>query len=187
VSLPHPDWFHPRKLYADGYPVGLTSALQVFGRLIDQLRKIVAELDPQFALEVGPGNRPVLDPGPGVTYLDASHGILSPLGGSRVEGDLLRMPFLSGMFDLVVAADVFSHVDPKKRAQGAREFMRISEQALIFNPEPEAHEYRSAPCYTQELEMHFKDAGGLVELFPIQVPAGPKVYRFGLIIATRRF
>ncbi len=183
---PTEDWFNPRRLYQEGFPAGLTSALQVFEPLRTRLKKLVASLEPGFALEVGPGDRPILDPGPGTCYLDVSNHLLRQLNGARVEGDLVHAPFPDDMFDLVVAADVFSHVRPGERLAALRELTRLAPSAILFNPEPGNEPFRSAPVSSEDLTNLLRSLGCEVSGWPVQMPAGDLgVFRFGLLLATR--
>lgn len=179
------DWFEPRKLYADGFPKNLTSALQVFTALRRRMKEAVASLDAGFTLEVGPGDQPILEPGPDVCYLDVAHRFLTDLSGHRVEGDLLHAPFSDGMFDLVVAADVFSHIEPAQRAQAIGELCRLAPQIVLFNPEPDAKSFLSAPVYSRDLMRGLREHGYDTQAWPIEVKNDQGArYRFGLVIAV---
>ncbi|MFC1705583.1 class I SAM-dependent methyltransferase [Planctomycetota bacterium] len=183
---PRDDWFDARALYRDGYPPGVTSALQVFPVLQRRLSELVRSLEAGFALEVGPGNMPVVEPGPGACYLELSHGMVRDLGGARVEGNIARAPFFDGMFDLVVAVDVFSHIAPDSRLDALKEMKRLAPTILIFNPEPGSEVFRSAPVPSDGLAGLLESIGCKVRGWPVQIPTGAgDIHKFGFILATR--
>lgn len=180
---PAVDWHNPRKLYAEGFPEGLTTALEVFGALRMRLREIVRELAPDFVLEVGPGTRPVLEPGPGRCFFDVSHWILERLGGQRVEGDIRRAPFADGMFDLVVASDVITHVRPEEWPLALGEMLRLAPKLLLFNPEPGAQRYLAPPVESRKVVALLRELGARPQAWPVDMltDRGGR-YRFSLIM-----
>ncbi len=177
-------WFDPARLFAEGrYPPRVTSALRVFPQVEDALRAMVAEAAPRRALEVGPGDRPVIDRVPERVYLDVVAGFLRGKEGARVLGDLRRAPFRTAAFDLAVANDVFTHIPPAERAGAVRELVRLAPRVLIFNPEPGTPEVKCSPVATEELLAPLYEAGLQVELreFVATTPRGR--YRMTAIAA----
>ncbi|GIW72727.1 MAG: hypothetical protein KatS3mg102_2269 [Planctomycetota bacterium] len=152
--------------------------------LYRRLQELVAALGARYVLEIGPGNRPLVR-GPGVTYLDVSHALLLPLGGQRVEGDLLAAPFLDGVFDLVIAADVLTHVPPARRAAAIDELRRLAPQLLLFHPEPGGGAL-APPLGAEELAALVRARGLEVELWPVHLPGPRGLLRFGILLAHAR-
>lgn len=178
------NWFEPRSLYADGYPSGLTSALQVVPALHKELRSRVAGLNAEYILELGPGTRPLVDPGPKSTYVDISHALLKSLEGQRVEASVTAMPFGEDTFDLVVLADVLVHLLAPQRAVAIAELRRLAPLVFVFHPL--ASGGAKAPLLTAEtLEEEFTAQGFSVKHWPIAAPAPQGVFRFALLLASR--
>jgi len=180
------NWRNPRALYARGYPPGMTSALQVFHVLQTRLRKLVDALEPEFVLEVGPGDRPIVEPGPGRVFLDLSRHLLRSLCGQRVEGDICRAPFADGMFDLVVVADIFTHLSGFQRGRALEEMARLAPAILVFNPEPGTKRFVAAPVPTREVIVQLRKLGFETQVWPVVMgsQAGGQ-YRFGIVLAKR--
>ena len=77
-------------------------------------------------LEVAPGLRPRL-PLAGTTFLDVSRPALLTLarcGARVVEGEIARLPFPDGSFDLVCALDVLEHIENDRG--GLAELCRVT-------------------------------------------------------------
>lgn len=129
------DWFLPARLYARGYPQGMTSALRMLPDVRAELAEQVLALGSSRALEVGPGDAPLLQGHPAPVYLDVSSMFLASLEGRRVQGDVLAAPFLDRAFDLVVTADVLTHVSPPRRVRALAELRRVARAVLLFVPE----------------------------------------------------
>src|SRR5512143_1165398 len=98
------DWFEPGRLFDEGYPAGLTSALRALPQVRAAVRDAIRALAPATLLEIGPGDAPVADGLAGATFMDIAPRFLAGLAGLRVVADLFRAPFLPGTFDLVVAS-----------------------------------------------------------------------------------
>ena len=126
------DWFDPRRLFDDGYPAGITSALRALPSVRQAVRDEVAGARGRV-LEIGPGDAPVVEDG---VYMDVVPRFLAPLRGPRVVADLFAAPFAPGTFALVVAADVLTHVRPARRGEALARMAELGGDLLLFNPEP---------------------------------------------------
>ncbi len=129
------DWYDPARLFADGYPEGVTSALRAAPELVVAIRDEVAALHPRLALEVGPGDEPVIAALPGI-YIDIAPRFLAAHAGRAVRGDVTALPFADRAFDVAVAADVLTHVRPERRTVAVAELARVARSVVLFNPEP---------------------------------------------------
>ena len=129
------DWFEPSRLFDEGYPEGITSALRVLHNVMAAVRSELASLQPGRVLEIGPGDAPIARDGD-VVYLDVVPGFLAKLPGARVRADLFQAPFAPGSFDVVIAADVLTHVRPAERKRAVRAIAALGKAVLLFNPEP---------------------------------------------------
>jgi hypothetical protein len=156
-------WFEPRRLFAEGYPKGVTSALKALPDLAWEIQRIVVGINPRRALEVGPGDRPVIGSVRGAFYLDLVPRFLARLDGRKVIGDAREAPFKPGSFDLVVASDLFTHVPPKERALALAELTALAPRVLIFNPAEGTPEVKASPVATDEIIAALEDEGFEVE------------------------
>jgi hypothetical protein len=129
------DWFDPRRLFDEGYPPGITSALRALPQVRQAVRDELAGVRGPI-LEIGPGDAPVADGMPGVVFMDVVPRFLRPLGGARVMADLFAAPFAPGTFALVVAADVLTHIRPARRGEALARMSELGGDLLLFNPEP---------------------------------------------------
>jgi hypothetical protein len=179
-------WFEPRKLFAEGYPRRVSSALRIFPDLAFEIQRIIVTLKPRRALEVGPGDRPLIGSVRGAVFLDLVPRFLKRIdAGLRVLGDAREAPFKAGSFDLVVAADLFTHIPPAERALALDELLRLAPRVLLFNPEAGTPEVKASPVSTEELEQVLRDEGLEVERrdFVANAPGG--LYRMALLYAER--
>jgi hypothetical protein len=129
------DWYDPARLFADGYPQGITSALRAVPQLAGEIRDEVAALHPGLALEVGPGDEPIIGDWPGI-YVDITPRFLLAHAGRAARGDVVALPFADRAFDVAVAADVLTHVRPDRRTTAIAELARVARSVILFNPEP---------------------------------------------------
>jgi hypothetical protein len=129
------DWFEPARLFDTGYPEGLTSALRVLPNVLATVRAELATLSPRRILEIGPGDAPIAQAGE-IVYLDVVPFFLEKLAGPRVRGDLFAAPFAPGAFDVVIAADVLTHIRPADRRLAVARIAELGRAVLLFNPEP---------------------------------------------------
>jgi hypothetical protein len=155
------DWFEPRRLFDEGYPDGLTSALRVLPQVRQAVRDEVASFAARSLLEIGPGDAPVADrlAGVSVTYLDAAARFLAPLAGLRVVGDLFAAPFEPGTFDLVVAGDVLTHVRPARRREALARMAELGRHMLVFNPEPGTGQVQASSVPSPLITIFFEERG----------------------------
>jgi hypothetical protein len=177
-------WFEPRRLFAGGaYPARITTALRIFPQIEEAIRGMVAEIAPRRALEVGPGDRPVIEGVARAVYLDLVAGFLKDRAGGRVIGDLRLAPFRTAAFDLAVANDVLTHIPPGERPLALRELARLAPQILIFNPEAGTPEVRCSPVSVGEILRPLHEAGRACRLreFVARTPRG--AYRMTVIAA----
>ena len=130
------DWFDPARLFAAGYPAGITSALRALPGVRQAVREEAQSLAARRILEIGPGDAPITVGLPGVVFLDIAPGFLRPLAGERVIADLFHAPFAPRTFDLVVAADVLTHARPERRDEALARMTELGGDLLLFNPEP---------------------------------------------------
>jgi len=122
-------------------------------RQINQLIRFVPVLDalsalpPGRLLDVGSGSTgiaPLLPKGWEVTALDADFAdygasVTATTNKRRVLGDVRRLPFADGVFDVVVAVDLLEHVDPSGRAAAIDELCRVARRrAIVACPTGEA-------------------------------------------------
>ncbi len=145
-------WFRPDRLFEGGYPAGISSALRSLAAVRAAVLDEVARAAPRRALEVGPGDAPLLADVAGAVYLDVVARFLAAVRGPRVLGDVRRAPFRDATFDLVVASDVFTHIPPDERAGAVGELVRVARRVLIFNPEPGTLGVPGSPVPSDDLE-----------------------------------
>jgi hypothetical protein len=128
------NWFDPRNLYEGGYPRGIISGFSGFEKVRKALLSMIDEIAPKTALEIGPGDAPVLGAVPRRFYMDIALPFLKDLDGFRIQADLRNLP-LRGHFDLVVLSDVITHIPPRERKRCLLEILGLGERVLIFNGE----------------------------------------------------
>ncbi|HVY60304.1 MAG TPA: class I SAM-dependent methyltransferase [Planctomycetota bacterium] len=179
-------WFDPKRLFAEGYPKGVTSALKVFPDLAFEIQRIIVGINPRRALEVGPGDRPVIGSVRGAFYLDVVPRFLAALEGKKVLGDAREVPFRPGSFDLVVASDLFTHIPPKERTLALEELLSLAPRILIFNPAEGTKEVLASPVPTADLVAMLEDEGLEVERrdFAARLPTG--VYSMALLYGEKK-
>ncbi len=183
-SIEH-DWFAPGKLFDDGYPAGLTSALRTLPGVRQAVRDEAWAAAARRVLEIGPGDAPVGDGLPGVVFMDIAPRFLRPLAGARVVGDLFQAPFAPGTFDLVIAADVLTHVRPARRDEAMARISELGRDLLLFNPEPGTGQVAESPSPTQPLIGFLEGRGYALRTrkFVAATPGGDYVMR--LVLARR--
>jgi hypothetical protein len=179
-------WFDPKKLFADGYPKRVSSALRVFPQIAFDIQRIIIGINPKRALEVGPGDRPVITGIRGAVYLDLVPRFLKKVEGKRVVGDARDAPFKPGSFDLVVASDLFTHIPPKERTLALAELMTLAPKILIFNPESGTPEVKMSPVSSDELVQILEDEGLEVERRDFVAHAPKGLYRMVLLYGEKR-
>src|SRR4051812_28681482 len=151
-----------------------------------ELQRIVVGINPKRALEVGPGDRPVIGGVAGAYYLDIVPRFLARLDGRKVVGDARELPFKPGSFDLVVASDLFTHIPPKERTLALSELLAVAPRILIFNPAEGTKEVLASPVPTADLVSMLEDEGLEVERrdFEARLPVG--IYSMALLYAERK-
>jgi hypothetical protein len=145
------DWFEPRRFYRRGVPTAVHTALGLLPDMVLGVRGVVKQIRPRRALEIGPGDSPLLEGIPQPYYLDIAHAFCRPLAGRAVEGDVMHLPFREGAFDLVLAADLFTHIPPGDRWAALGEMARIAPRMVLFNPEPGTPEVQGSAVWTESL------------------------------------
>jgi hypothetical protein len=180
-------WFDPASLYAEGFTGQATTALRMFPLLRQHLRQLVAEVRPRRALEVGPGDRALISQVPHRVYLDVARTFLEALDGQRVLGDALACPFGADTFDLVVAADVLTHVPADRRAAALAEFARLAPRVLLFVNAAGAAEVRHSGERIDDTEGALAALGMQVQRddIPFTFPSGD-VRRYATLLGVRR-
>lgn len=181
-------WFDPPRLFAGGaYPKRVSSALKMFPDLHFEIQRIIVGIAPRRALEIGPGDRPLIGSVRGPVYLDLVPGFLGRLEGRRVQGDVREAPFRDAAFDLVVAADLLTHIPPRDRSLALSEVLRLAPRVLLFNPEAGTPEVRMSPVPTEMIVETLEDEGLEVERrdFAARAPVGAGVYRMVLLCGAR--
>ena len=179
------DWFDPARLFDGGYPEGLTSALRVLPSVRQAVREEIDTFGARTILEIGPGDAPVCDGLPGVTFVDIAPIFLRKLAGARVVADLFHAPFLPETFDLVVASDVLTHVRPSRRQAALARIVELGRHALLFNPEPGTLQVSDSPSPTRPILDFFAKRPYRVESrkFVAVSPGGEYVMR---LVTARR-
>lgn len=185
---PFQDWFAPAKLFQGGqYPKRVSSALKIFPDLRFEIQRIVVSIAPRRALEIGPGDRPLISAVRGAVYLDIVSGFLGRLEGRRVRGDVREAPFRDDAFDLVVASDLLTHIPPPERALAVSEILRLAPRALFFNPEAGTPEVKSSPVSTPMIVETLEDEGFDVERRDFVAPVTKgAAYRMVLLFGSRK-
>jgi SAM-dependent methyltransferase len=179
------DWFDPARLFAAGYPPGITSALRVIPAVRAALDEEIGLLAPRRGLEVGPGDAPLLA-GAGTVYVDVVPRFLAALTGARLVADLRALPFPDRLFDLAVAADVLTHVAPPARPAALAELARVARAVLVFNPEPGTPEVDGSAVDTGLVGGHLAMAGFDIAVRRFRARAEAGDYDMTIVRATRR-
>ncbi len=145
------EWFRPRRFYRRGIPPAVHTALGLLPELAKRLRGEIRRIQPRRLLEIGPGAHPLAGDLPGALFVDIAHAFCRPLAGRAIEADARALPFRDASFDLVVAADLFTHIPGAERWEVLREIARTSPRILIFNPEPGTPEVHGSAVWTESL------------------------------------
>ena len=98
--------------------------------------RIATPLPVQRALEIGPGLLPVVkDADVMLSPLDDQFGTPDTFAGKKIIHDATVRPWPIGdkQYDLVVALQVFEHLD-NKQSRAFREVMRVSRRAILSFP-----------------------------------------------------
>jgi hypothetical protein len=179
------DWFTPRLLFDEGYPAGITSALRALPAVRAAVRDEVRASRARLVLEIGPGDAPVADGAPGAMFMDITRRFLRTLDGPRVQADLFAAPFAPGTFDLVVAADVLTHVRPGARHAALAAMSELGRDMLYINPEPGTARVADSPVRTRVLTLFFEERGFTVQSrkFVAATPGGEYTMR---LLSARR-
>jgi Methyltransferase domain len=179
------DWFDPRRLFDDGYPGGLTSALRALPAVRATVHDAIRSAAARTVLEIGPGDAPVADGLAGAVFMDVAVRFLAKLRGPRVIGDLFHAPFAPGSFDLVVASDVLTHVRPARRREALARIAELGRDLIVFNPEPGTAQVADSPVPTRLVTAFLDEQGYRVDSrkFVAMTPGGE--YRMRLVHGTR--
>ncbi len=186
-----PDWFDPKGMFASGYPEGITSALRALPQMREVVRDTVAALAPRVALEVGPGDAPTLEPGAGRVFADVVPRFLAPLGPRALLASVLALPFDTRSFDVVLAADILTHIPPAERPGAIAELMRVAATIVLFNPEPGTDGEEDSAVPTAPLVAQLEGAGWRVDTrrFNAWLPGFARFARtgeYGMALITAR-
>jgi hypothetical protein len=148
-------------------------------------REEIESFGARTILEIGPGDAPLTDGLPGVTYIDIAPVFLRKLAGPRVVADLFNAPFLPESFDLVVASDVLTHIRPSRRHAALARIAELGRHALLFNPEPGTLQVADSPSPTRPILDFFAARRFRVEArkFVAVSPGGEYVMR---LVTARR-
>jgi SAM-dependent methyltransferase len=186
------DWFDPARLFDEGYPDGLTSALRAMPKLRRTIVDEVVGLSPRRALEVGPGDVPIIAGVWSPIFVDLAPRFLGDQIGRAARADVRALPFADSAFDVVVAADVLTHIHPEERPIALGEMARVAKAIVLFNPEPGTHQVETSQVPTQPIVDWMQARGLLVRVrqFVAQIPGFEKFdvdgqYSMALIRATR--
>ncbi|MCK5740529.1 class I SAM-dependent methyltransferase [bacterium] len=98
--------------------------------------KIVGRLPVQRTLEIGPGLLPIVkDADLMLSPLEDPFGIPKTFTGARIVHDATASPWPleNNQYDLVIALQVFEHLD-NKQSRAFREIMRVSRRAILSFP-----------------------------------------------------
>lgn len=179
------DWFDPRRLFDEGYPGGLTSALRALPAVRTTVHDTIRSTAARTVLEIGPGDAPVAEGIPGVVYMDIAARFLVRLHGPRVVADLFHAPFAPGSFELVVASDVLTHVRPAHRREALARIAELGRDIIVFNPEPGTAQVPDSPVPTRLVTAFLDGNGYRVESrkFVAMTPGGE--YRMRLVLGRR--
>jgi hypothetical protein len=180
------DWFDPAKLFDAGYPAGLTSALRTLPAVRQAVREEMQAMAARRVLEIGPGDAPVADGVPGAVFMDIAPGFLRRIAGAHgVAADLFHAPFAPRTFDLVIAADVLTHIRPPRRAAALACMAELGRDLLLFNPEPGTGQVADSPSPSKPV-LDFLEQRGYAtrsRKFVAAAPGGEYVMR--LVVARR--
>lgn len=123
-------WFNPSKFYSEGYPHSMMSVLYETPEINELLQELLAEYE--SALEIGPGEIPVIEKVTNREYFDISPRILRGKEKYTI-GDVTKgLPFSDNLFDVVVLCDILTHIKPEKRRFVLEESMRVGKHVLLF-------------------------------------------------------
>jgi Methyltransferase domain len=130
-------WLDPARMFSRGYPEGVTSALRELPELRAMVREEIRVLAPRSALEVGPGDAPLIGELAACCYLDVARHFLLPHAGQAVCADAAALPFGDTAFELALAGDVLAHLSPERRLAAIGELARVARVVVLVNPEPQ--------------------------------------------------
>jgi hypothetical protein len=179
------DWFDPRRLFDEGYPDGVTSALRALPAVRTTVRDTIVSSAARTILEIGPGDTPVADGIPGVVFMDVAARFLAGLAGPCVIGDLFHAPFAPGTFELVVASDVLTHIRPARRREALTRIAERGRDILIFNPEPGTEDVKDSPVPTRLITVFLDEQGYRVESRKFVAMTHLGEYRMRLVTGRR--
>src|SRR5215468_3960128 len=153
-------WLDPERMFLRGYPDGVSSALRELPDLRAAVRAEIRALAPRSALEVGPGDAPLIGDVPVRCFLDVVRHFLAPHAGCAVRADAAALPFADSAFELALAGDVLAHLSPEKRLAVIVELARVAPTVLLVNPEPQIvglpdHRAPTAPLLARLEELGF--------------------------------
>jgi hypothetical protein len=183
---PSKDWFAPARLFDDGYPEGITSALRTLDRVRDVVREAVVAIAPRLTLEIGPGDAPVTQGVGRVVFLDLVPVFLRRLPEElRVQADLFAAPFAPGTFDLVVVNDVLTHIRPEERPRALTAIAALGRRVVLFNPEPGTDLVELSPSPLEPIMQHFEGAGWETTVRTFVAKTRHRDYQMRLVTAVR--
>ncbi len=163
----------------------MTTALRVAPSVKHTVREAIVAIAPHRLLEIGPGDAPLCAGMSGVVFLDIAPVFLRPLAGDRVMADLFAAPFADKVFDLVVVADVFTHIRPARRYQALESFLRIGREFIIFNPEPGTEGVADSPSPSRPILDFFETRGFKLSERKFVMPSVSVAFTMRMIIARR--
>ena len=99
--------------------------------------------------------------------------------------DLFQAPFAPGTFDVVIAADVLTHIRPPRRGEALARMFELGRTLLLFNPEPGTGGVADSVSPTKPLVDYLEQTGAAVRArkFVASTPGGDYVMK--LVVARR--
>lgn len=159
------DWFRPERFYRRGVPAAVHTAIELLPDMRRATRALLRKIAPRRALEIGPGEWPLLDEVPEPVYLDIASVFCAPLRPRAVQGHALALPFRDAAFDLVLAADLLTHIAPARRADALAEMARVAPRIVLFVPEPGTPEVHGSAVWTESVVGALEALGFTVERY----------------------
>ena len=158
ASLP---WFDARAFYGSGgYPPHTTSFSRAFSKIRQKIANAIRRVNPRRALEVGPGDVPMIRYVPDPVYVDLVPEFLRKIDhGRRVVADLRRLPFSDRSCGLVVVNDVLCHIPAHLgRGLAVSEACRVG-NSVIFTFTQHVGGIEGSECQIEEVIEPMKLAG----------------------------
>jgi hypothetical protein len=195
-------WFNPRKLYKSGHQRFATLAVDACVFITKRLKKWFRFPERVKALEIGPGNFPVLQfmGFKKSFFLDVSEAFLRQciwdLGRKNFEfvvGDVERLPLTikkGELFDVCMVNEVFTHIKPSQRLRVLNNLTRVSSRIVIsdrFAPVEREKTRVNARQFVsfKELANFLKKNGFFVEVYLVLNPRMPLEGKYFILFAWK--